>query len=245
MVVVNAETIELVSKIINKKSDNIVKVYGEYLDNKKEQNIKFVITHKDGCTTEIIGKTIMGEYLNYNSIIPKDFNTTIKINSEEINDEISFMNKAGNKEQNDFIKLTSNENILKIECNITESIYDKEASRIATEKAEREADKEYYALLDKFKNQSGKKMKEPKRKNVKEVKVKIQKHINTIVAELGCDIIGSKVLPTAFNVKYVHDALKMYSNENVYIKLISNIAPCVITVDGDNLEMVLPVRIKD
>jgi len=237
-VVIDSETIDLISKIINKKSNNIVKIYGKNFHNNDKQFIKFEFINQYGYNTVVIGETVCGEFLNHKGIIPTDFETTVTVNADDISNEIEFMNKASNKDANDYIKFITNDNKLITDCRITESVYDKDASREATIKAQKNSDLEYYEKV----NKARKTTKVPERKTIKEIKIKKQIEVNRITSEVDAEVTG-KVWESSFNGKYLYEGFKFYNNTQVKIKAISHIAPMVITADDCNLELVLPVRV--
>lgn len=244
--VIDKDTIELLNKIIDKKSNNKIKVYGMSLNNKDNQFVKFIFDKID-YTLEVIGRTISGEYMNYQQIVPQDVETTITVNSKLVMDEVEFMYKAANKEQSDIIKITTGNNSIIFDGRITESIYDEKASKEATLRSQKEADKEYYEKVNKVNNPSnkGRKItKAPKMKTVKPVKIFRQEEVNRISAEVDAEISGN-AWEAGFNMKYVNDALKMFDNTELKLKAVSSIAPLTITADDENIELILPIRFKN
>jgi len=242
-VVIDRDTIELLDKIIDKKSNNKIKVYGKSLTNKDDQFVKFMFDKGD-YTLEVIGKTIAGEYMNYKQIIPQDIETTITVNSDTVSNEVEFMYKVANKEQMDRIKLITADNKIIFDGRITESIYDRQASIDATTKAQTAADLEYYNKVNKLENPTGKgrkATKKPEMKTVKPVKIYRQEEVNRIKADINAEINGDK-WEAGFNMKYVYDAFRMYNNTELKLKAVSSIAPLTITADDKNIELVLPIR---
>lgn len=239
MVIVDPETIDLISKIINKKSNNIVKIYGQSFTNENKQFIKFVFDN-----VEVIGETISGVYLNYKSIIPSDFETIIEVNTEDISNEIEFISKSIS-EKNEKVIILAKDNKITIDCSITEKVYDKEASRKATQDAQHEADLIYYEAIKKMNvaKEKGKTIKVPKQKTVKEVKKYQYKEVNKITSNINADITGNQEWKACFNNSFLYEGFKFY-NGLIIIKAISSIAPILITKDNNNLEFILPVRIN-
>ena len=249
-IVIDAKTIDLLDKVLDKKSNSLVKIFGKSYDNKDIQFVKFEF-NRDNYIIEIIGKTIPGEYMNYKSFVPQDIETTITVNSDEIFSEMEFMYKVSNRENPDIVRFIANEDKITLDGRITETVYDKEASREATRKAQHEAELEYRAAMDKYsmaqsstvKTKGRVKTKKPEQKTIKEIKIYKQEEINRIRSEVFADIQGEK-WEAAFNMKYVCEAFKQYDDTKLKLKAISAIAPMVITPDGENLEMVLPVRMR-
>lgn len=234
-VVVNSDTINLLDKVINKNSNEKVKVSGETFDGKIRQFVKFEIGN-----VEVIGLTIQGEYFNYKNFVPQDFETEITVNVSEMLPEVEFMFKASNKEKPDLIKLVTENGKLLLRGTLTEMEFDKEASFKATQKEQNKADDEYDCLMDKFK--MGILKKEPKRKNVKEVKIYTPKEISHVKSEVEANVQGQDIL-MGFNVRYIYEALKQTAIDKVKLKALAKTSPIIITADGNNFEMVLPVRL--
>jgi DNA polymerase-3 subunit beta len=249
-VVVDAKTIDLLDKVLDKKSKNLVKVSGKSLDNKDVQFVKFEF-NRDNYIVEVIGQTIPGEYMNYKNIIPQDIETTIIINSGDVFPELEFMYKVSNRERPDIVRLITKDNKLILDGRITEQVYDREASRAATQKAQREADLKYYEEMDKYNMaQSGTvktrgriKTKKPEQKTIKEIKIYKQEEVNRIQSEVFADVQG-KGWEAAFNMKYMYEAFKQYDDAELKLKAINSNAPVIITSDDENLELVLPIRIR-
>lgn len=234
-VVVNSNTINLLDKVINKNSNEKVKVSGETFDGKIRQFVKFEIGN-----IEVIGLTIHGEYFNYKNFVPQDFETEITVDVSEMLPEVEFMFKASNKEKPDLIKLVTENGKLLLRGTLTEMEFDKEASFKATQKEQNKADDEYDCLMDKFK--MGILKKEPERKNVKEVKIYTPKEISHVKSEVEANVQGQDIL-MGFNVRYIYEALKQTATDRVKLKALAKTSPMIITADGNNFEMVLPVRL--
>lgn len=244
-VVIDSKTIELLDKVLDKKSNNMVSVSGKNLHNKDVQFVKFEF-NRDNFDFEVIGQTVSGEYMNYKGIIPQDFETTIIVNSDDVLPEMEFMYKVSDKESSDRVLLITSKDKLILDGRITESVYDKQASREATVKAQHEAGLKYYQEKNKLENPTGKgrkKTKELVRKMVKEVKIYRQEEVNRITSEVFAGIQG-KEWEAAFNIKYIYEAFKQYNGIELKLKAISNIAPIIITPDDVNIELVLPVRMR-
>jgi DNA polymerase III sliding clamp (beta) subunit (PCNA family) len=245
-IVIDKSTIDLLDKVINKKSNEIVKVYGQRLDNKDKQYVKFEFNRGREYTFEVIGESVPGEYMNYKGIIPQDIETTITVNSDMVSDEVEFMYKAANKDYPETVKIITTDSKIILDGRITESIYDKQASIEATAKAQKEADLEYYQRVNKLENPSGKgrkATKKPERKTVKPVKIYRQEEVNRIKAEVYADINGN-TWEAGFNMKYVYDAFRMYNNTDLKLKAVSSIASLTITADDQNIELILPIRMR-
>jgi DNA polymerase III sliding clamp (beta) subunit (PCNA family) len=223
-IIIDPQTISLLDKVLDKKSNSIIKVSGKSFNNEDKQLIKFKFNRND-FIFEIIGENLQGEYFNYENFIPKNFETEIEINSNEVFSEIEFMYKISNKENPDKVKLITDKNKLFLDGKITGSIYDKKASREATNKAQYEADLKYY----------------PAKKKIKEIKIYVQQETNRIFSEIKADIQGEK-WEAMFNMKYIYEALKQYNSTDLKLKAINDINPLIITTDGENIEMVFPIR---
>jgi DNA polymerase III sliding clamp (beta) subunit (PCNA family) len=223
-IIIDSQTISLLDKVLDKKSNSIIKVSGKSFNNEDKQLIKFKFNRND-FIFEIIGENLQGEYFNYENFIPKNFETEIEINSNEVFSEIEFMYKISNKENPDKVKLITDKNKLFLDGKITGSIYDKKASREATNKAQYEADLKYY----------------PAKKKIKEIKIYVQQETNRIFSEIKADIQGEK-WEAMFNMKYIYEALKQYNSTDLKLKAINDINPLIITTDGENIEMVFPIR---
>jgi DNA polymerase III sliding clamp (beta) subunit (PCNA family) len=223
-IIIDSQTISLLDKVLDKKSNSIIKVSGKSFNNEDKQLIKFKFNRND-FIFEIIGENLQGEYFNYENFIPKNFETEIEINSNEVFSEIEFMYKISNKENPDKVKLITDKNKLFLDGKITGSIYDKKASREATNKAQYKADLKYY----------------PAKKKIKEIKIYVQQETNRIFSEIKADIQGEK-WEAMFNMKYIYEALKQYNSTDLKLKAINDINPLIITTDGENIEMVFPIR---
>ena len=183
--------------------------------------------------------------------MPQDIETTIIVNSGDVSPELEFMYKVSNRECPDIVRLITKDNKLIFDGRITEQVYDREASRAATQKAQREADLKYYEEMDKYNMaQSGTvktrgriKTKKPEQKIIKEIKVFKQEEVNRVRSEVFADVQG-KEWEAAFNMKYMYEAFKQYDGTELKLKAVSSNAPVVITPDEANLELVLPIRIK-
>jgi DNA polymerase-3 subunit beta len=234
-VVIDLNTINLLNKVINKNSIEKVKVSGKTFDGRFEQFVKFEFSN-----IEVIGKTIEGEYFNYKNFVPQNFETKITINVAEILSEIEFMYKASNKEEPDIIKLVTENDKLLLRCILTEMEYNKEASIKETQRKQNEADEEYNILMEKYRNKQINK--KPIQKTIKAVKVYTKKEVSQVNSEIITSISGEDIL-MGFNIRYIYEALKQVTVDNVMLKAYGNCSPMIITADSNNFEMILPVRL--
>jgi len=243
-IIIGSDIINLLDKVLDKKSDDIVKVYGKEFGNKNTQYIKFEFNRRD-FLIEVIGKTIQGEYFNYKTIIPEYFDTTIEVNSDDVLSEMEFMVKVSNKERADIITLIKDEYKLILNGKITEMTYDKEASITETRKRRDEANSEYYKEMEEYnkKKANGKRAKKPKQKTIKEVKIYKPEETNRIKSKIEAITYGND-WEANFNMKFIYEVFKQYNDTNLKIKANTDISPIIITVDDENVEMVLPIRIR-
>ena len=88
-VVINNNAVKLLTgTLLNKKSDTIVTV-------KYDKGYKHIKFQSDNIT--IITRLIGGQYVNYKQVIPKQHKTAIKINVQNILDELEFINEICKK----------------------------------------------------------------------------------------------------------------------------------------------------
>ena len=234
-VVISPETINLLNKIINKSSNEKVNVSGKTLDGRFEQFVKFEFSN-----IEVIGKTIEGEYFDYKNFIPQNSKTKITINVSEMLPEVEFMFKASNKKEPDIIKLITENDKLLLRCTLTEMGYNKRESIRETQRKQNEADEGYNILMEKYRNKLINK--KPIQKTIKEVKVYTKKEVSQVDSEIEANISGEDIL-MGFNIRYIYEALKQITADNVILKACGNHSPLIIMADSNDFEMVLPVRL--
>ncbi len=70
--------------------------------------------------------------------------------------------------------------------------------------------------------------------------------IGNVHEEIAIELEGNDI-KIAFNSKYILDALKIIESEEIIMKFVSNVNPCIITPNNDNtyIYLVLPVRVAD
>jgi DNA polymerase-3 subunit beta len=139
---------------------------------------------------KIVSRLLEGEFLNYESAVPVEKETRIKLNKENLLSAFERVYLLTSKEDKKFpVKMLIEKNLLTITC----------SSSVG---------------------------------NAKEI--------------LEIDVEGND-LEIGFNPKYFIDALKVISEEEVYIDFTTNMAPCVIKpIKGEDfVYMILPVRIKE
>lgn len=230
--VINGNSAAILKSIL-KDTDDIVKVYHD-----KESIVKFEI----GNIT-LIAKCLEGDFINYKAIIPDEYDNKCELNPEEVLEEIEFIRTADKRNYIENIFTTDNKLILKgSQCR---EVYNEEKSLKLQSNKQTEYDHDYKTKYQKWVDK-GKKSSEPKKKFAKFVKQydlipvnEIKSEVN-IINELNKFVDGQ--FRIAFNPLYMSNALKQYKDK-VEFRMTSNISPIVITNDGENLELILPVRL--
>jgi len=228
--------------MLDSKSDKEVLVY---MDEKKE-NVKFEIDN-----VEIIGKILQGEFINYKNIIPEEHYYVSTIEMDKLKTELDFI--AGIKTKHLQLNFTPDKlTLLTSQCR---DEYDKQASELKTKELQLEAHNDYKEKYNIWSNKKVKaeknkkefKLKCPEEKNIKTQKLHYLVPIAEIKIELDCDTKFANRSKTEFgiavNPKYLPECLKTYTNK-VEFRMSASVNPIVITQDGHNLEMVLPIRIR-
>lgn len=238
--VLNKSTVELLNSLLDSKSDEEVSIYGD----EKLENIKFEFRG-----IEVRGKTLSGEFINYKAIIPDEHNYTATVNASSLKEELSFIQGI----KTNVLRLNFTEDKLILITNQCKEKYDEEASREKTEELRKQAHegyKEKYKVWASKKAKAEKankpfKVKCPEEKIIKSQRVYSLIPISDIKIELDChtkfDSKDENSFDIAVNPKYLTDGVKTYSDE-VELRMTSPVSPIVVTNDGENLELVLPVR---
>jgi len=241
--VLNKNTVEILANMLDCKSDNEVNVY---IDEQQEY-IKFEIG-----SIEIIGKILQGEFINYKNIIPEEHYYISTVEMDKLKTELEFIGGIKTK----LLRLNFTHDKVTLLTSQCKEEYDKQASEIKTKKLQLEAHNDYkekYNIWSTKKSKAEKNKKEfklkcPEEKNIKTQKLYYLLPIAEIKIELDCDTkfydISKTEFEIAVNSKYLPECLKTY-NDKVEFRMSSRVNPIVITQDGYNLEMVLPIRVRD
>lgn len=239
--VLNKNTVELLDSLLNNKSDDDVIVYGD----EKLENIKFEIGN-----IEIIGKTLPGEFINYKSIIPDEHNYISSINLDNLKKELDFLSGI----KTNYLKLNFTEDKLTLLTSQCKEVYDKEASEKKTKFLQETAYEEYKQKYNEWAAKKAKaekakklfKLKPPKEKLIKPQKVYKYVPVAEIKAEVTCitEHMRDTEFTIAVNPKYLIEGVKTYSDK-VEFRMTSKVSPIVVTQDGENLELILPIRVLD
>lgn len=235
--VLNNDTVGLLSKVLDKKSSSVVSAF------KSDKAVKFVI--EDGhYHTEIIGQIIQGEFINYKQIIPNDSRHTCKIQAEVLYKELKPL-----KGKINILKFKFDKTEITYSAEIGRVVYDKDASDRKTRELMDEAEADHDWKLAEWKQakaaaESKKKSfkkPEPKLQIIKPQTVKTFKSDSVVSGSVPCQFDGDS-FEIHFNHRYIIEALQQYQGE-VAMKMSTSVSPLIITQDGHNLELVLPVRI--
>lgn len=238
--VVNRNTVKVLDNILDTKLNRTIRVL------RGKDNVKFII----GGTIEITGKIIHGEYLRYKSIIPDEYYNKATINLEKYKDDINFLSCIKSK----YVKLNFVENKLAMTADQCVEEFDEAASRAKTIELQNSATLDYKEEYKKWVAKKNKAEKEnrkfntkcPKEKNIRSQKV--YKLVPTSNISIDIDCLTEFKFDTEFNIavnsKYLVEAIKNYSDK-VEFRMSSTVGPVVITNDGENLELVLPIRILE
>ena len=150
------------------------------------------MTFDNGHMTAVFGQTklstvlLMGDYIDYQRILPASFTTEAKVSREDTMTAIDRMSLIAREGKNNLIRL-------------------------------------------KFAGQS--------------LTITSNAEISDAQQEISADIVGAD-LEIAFNAKYLNDIIRNVTDDEMIIKLNSNVSPCVIVPaeSRDYLFLVLPVR---
>ena len=240
---VNGDSI-LILKSILKDNDNIVNVFYD-----SESNVvKFEIND-----ITVIAKCLEGDFIKYSSIIPDEYRTKAIVNPKELLEELQFISEA---DQRSYTKFEFGEDKITLKGSQCKKVLNDDKSYKNQAERQKPLDREYNEKYDEWAKKKQKaeakkiqfNTKEPQRKFAKFEKIYDLVPVNEIKSELNSinelykyDLNSNNEFEIAFNPSYIIDALKLY-NDKVEIRMTSNISPAVVTVDGDNLELVLPVR---
>ena len=233
--VVNKNSIEILKSIL-KDNDNIVNVYHDMKD-----VVKFEIDN-----IVIIAKCIEGEFIKYNSIIPEEYRNKVTIKPEELKEELEFMKSV---DKRNYVENIIAEDKLVLKCSQCKEKYNEDESYKELDRRQRELDSNYKVKHDKW-IKNGKKAREPQRKIAKFRKVYDLVPTNDIKSELKIESklykfdLDNGKFKIAYNPVYMLDAMKLY-NDKVELRMTNKVSPIVVTNDGYNVELVLPVRIRN
>lgn len=212
--VLNKNTAELLSSLLDSEAESEVLVYGD----EKLENIRFAMRNR-----EIIGKTLIGEFINYKSIIPDGYNYLATVNADKLKEELSFLNGI----KINILKLNFTKNKLTLLTSQCKKVYDEKASRELTEALRKQAHER------------------SKEEVVKPQRINSLVPISDIKIEVDCYTKLPSKDEDSFNIavnpRYLIDGVKTYSDD-VEFRMTSSVSPIVVTNDGYNLELILPVR---
>ncbi|MGH4125613.1 MAG: hypothetical protein ACREV6_22095 [Clostridium sp.] len=240
--VLNKNTVEILDSTLDYKSDNEVHVYTD----DKQENVKFEIGN-----IEIVGKILQGEFIKYKNIIPEEHFYVSIIDMGKLKNELEFINGVKTKH----IQLNFTENKLTLLTSQCKEEFDKQTSEIKTKELQVQAHNDYKEKYNIWatkkakaeKNKKEFKLKCPEEKNIKVQKVYSLVPVADIKIEVDCDTkfddSSKSEFRIAVNSKYLSECLKTYTDK-VEFRMSACVNPIVITQDGDNLEMVLPIRIR-
>lgn len=240
--VLNGNTVAILDNILDPKQNREVDVFYD----KKLEKVKFKVSN-----TEIIGNTIPGEFIKYRSIIPNEDLIVSKLQIDKFKPELDFINDI----KTSLLKLNFTEDKLTLIINQYREEFDKEAS---IEKTEELRETEHHNYLEKIKKWNQKKAAAEKNKKRFSLKEPIEKAIRTqkvykfvpiaqIKSEVECSTefdIRENEFMIAVNPKYLIEAIKQYADK-VKLKMCNLVSPIIITEDGENLELVLPIRLTE
>lgn len=243
---VNGNSILILKSILKDKVDK-VNVFYDSKDNVVKFEVENII---------IIAKCLEGEFIKYSSIIPEDYRTKSIMNAKELLEELQFISDAD--ERNYVENLITTDDTIVIKGSQCKKVYNEKESYIKYDKKQKELDYSYnekYTMWGKKKKNAEVKgnqfrTKQPKRKTAKFEKLYDLVPINSIISTINSvneisktDLYGSEnYFKIAYNPRYMIDALKLYEDK-VEIRMTSTISPIIVTKDGENLELMLPVRI--
>ena len=231
--IVNKDSIDILKSIL-KDNDNIVNVYYD-----TKNIVKFEIDN-----IILIAKCLEGEFIKYSQIIPNEHSHKSILEPEELIEELEFIKSADKK---NYIKNVFSENKITLKGSQCKEVYNEDKSYKEQSKKQKELDEEY---KDKHKNwiSKNKKGKEPKQKSAKFIKFSDLIPMNEIKSEINAenklDKYGSEngEFKIAYNPNYMVEGLKQYSDK-VELRMTSSVSPIIITNNGNDLELVLPVRL--
>lgn len=234
--VVNRNSIEILDSVLNNYEGYVfVSKAGEFA--------RFQIGN-----IEIIGRIVPGEFINYKNIISYDHRYIAKFNIPELRREMDFIKGI----DTDVLRLEFNESKLNFRTNQVVKTFDKEASDNATAEARNKA---HYDYMEKLKSWESKKAiadkkkkpfnaKVPEEKTVKPQTVYSNRTVAEITGSVGCDFNSKDVFKIHVNPKYIIEAIANYE-DFVEFQMTTCVSPIIITQDGKDLELVLPVRMVE
>lgn len=240
--VLNKDTVTILDSILDSKLDREVTV----LYDEKLEKAAFKIDN-----IEVIGSTLSGEFIKYISIIPDEHRVITEIEVSKIKSELDFIKNI----ETTPLKLSISESKLILVTDQCKRVLDTAASIKKTEELQENEHKSYVEKYKEWKQKkisaekSNKKfgMKEPKEKIIRNQVVYKNVPIAQIKSQVDCNAkfhSDDNELDIAVNPKYLIDAIKPYKDK-LRLKMNTSISPIVITEDSENLELVLPIRIKE
>lgn len=236
--VVNKNTIEILDSILDAGVNRKVTVYCT------DEKVKFSI----GSDVEIIGNTLAGEFIKYRSIIPDEYNCISKMNLKNLKEELNFLSNI----KTNYLKLGFTKDKIIITADQCREEYDETASKKRTQMLQEEANKAY---KEKYNNWAEKKAKAESKKKPFKTKCPVEKIIRPqkvynlipvaeITSKVDCNTkYDLETFDINVNYKYLNEALKTYADDAEF-KMRSCVSPIVITNDDENLELVLPLRVR-
>lgn len=239
--VVNKNTIEILQAVLNPKSEEKVNVY---VDGKVE-SVKFEMRG-----TEVIGRIIPGEFMNYKQIIPDEFRYISEFKAEDLKEELDYIKTI----KTNHLNIKFEEKQLTITTNQCKEELDAEASNLRTKELKVKADNDY---KEKYKAWADKKsiaekknkpfnQKCPEEKTIKPQKVYKLVPLSEIKITLPCqtELKGESEFNIVVNKEYLREVLSTYTGR-VYMKMNTHVSPIIITKDDKNLDLILPIRIRE
>ena len=234
--ILNRDTAEYLRSILDKNSSRTIIVA------KSKTHILFKLNNG---AIEVTGSLIQEEFLNYSSLVPKVTIHACNILADELLAELK-----PSKSKLGILKICFNDGSLEYRRGIVKSVYDEQLSQNATFENKTAADLKYKEKLEAYKaaKLKAERMKKPftkerpKEPNVKPAKVYRDQVMSTVSGKVACDFKGEFKIHV--KAKYLLDALEQYKGD-VEIRMTSSVAPIVITQDGYNLDLILPVRMVE
>jgi DNA polymerase-3 subunit beta len=240
--VVNKNSIEILKAILN-NTDDIVNVFY----NNDNTVVKFELDNNN-TNIKIIAKCLEGEFIRYEQIIPDEYNNTSIIKPQELQEELEFIMEA---DQRGFIKTVFTEDKVILKGNQCKEVYSEDKSNKLMREKQYKLDQDYNEKMKEWKEKKTKAQKNNKPFNTKQPEKKEAKFkkmyelfpVSDIISEIKAEnILEDKEFVIAYNPRYMVDAMKQYKDK-VEIRMSSRVSPIVITIDNENLELVLPVRL--
>lgn len=138
---------------------------------------------------KFMARLLVGDFIPYQNLIPKEYQTEVKVNRSKFLDAIDRATIVASNEKNSLVKL---------------------------------------AITDEF------------------IQATTNSDIGASAEQVKIEKTGES-LNIAFNARYITEALKVISSEDIIIRYTSNISPCTIHPmdDSDYLYLLLPVRLSN